>query len=382
MTTNQRIILRLIVIAVAVLLLYAVASAKVSTGLTQAEAFSASLRLNQGRFADPNVIQPGELVLVQTDYGVIEMRASAPVNGRYDCIWDCVSRGLQEAEANEKARLLENMRTKNSADEFAVKVNEASPEESKKRSRHLWLLALLPAFIFGERWRRLAQEKKHDPDNYPPVGPNLTEAPMAEVVEEIAKTLEPGFQILDVQRLYLKRTSGPQKISVTMNFADGVWREVWLKPGESICLTKVKNQNGQISRRWFRSACTNGMFSGLFGHLELPQGWSLVLQETIVAKTQIQVPVIAEVPVPVSYEPATSVTTFASQMTEERTEQAPAKKAPASTPKKRLRCRFRHGRGSCRFQKHLRGPRNRRMSRLADYDRCRSRYRHQNRLRA
>ena len=375
-------IMRIIVILSAALLIFSLASAanQASTPLTQVEAFSASLKLNQDRFDDLNMIQPGELVLVQTDHGVLEMRAEAPVNNRYDCVWHIVTRGLQEAEVMEAARRLEKIRAENVAPEFVI--NASVPEESKSRGRRLWLLALLPAMIFGQRWNKKRVEVKHNPDTYPPVGPNLTEAPMAEVISEIEKTLEPGFTILEVERGYLERFSGPEKLTVTMKFGDGKSRTIWLYPGENICRARIKNRANQICWRWFRSACTNGMSSGPLEHLQLPHGWKFVRGEKAEARFQTEDSCLVKSPVqaPVM-EPTTLISSFVSQMEEDIEKKAPVQeKAPVSVPKRRrLKCRFRRSlkrrQKSCRCKKHLRGPRNRRNHRLSLSTRkCQRRY--------
>ena len=370
-------IMRIIVILTAVLFIFSVARAQASTPLTQAEAFSASLKLNQNRFDDLNLIKPGEIVLVQTNHGVLEMRAEAPVNNRYDCVWHIVTRGLQEAEAMEAARLAQ-IHAQNVNTVIVEKATVPLPEEPKSRSRHLWLLALLPAMIFGQRWNKKRVEVKHNPDTYPPVGPNLTEAPMAEVIAEIEKTLEPGFTILEVERGYLERSSGPEKLTVTMKFGDGKSRTIWLYPGENICRARIKNRTNQICWRWFRSACTNGMSSGPLEHLQLPHGWRFVRGEKAAATFETEASVQSPVQ---ALQPTTLISSFVSQMEEDIEKKAPVQeKAPVSVPKRRrLKCRFhrlKKGRKSCRFKKHLRGQRNRRNHRLSLTTRkCQNRHR-------
>jgi hypothetical protein len=253
-----------------------------------AETYKKVMDMNKGRFVDLEKIPVGEIIYVpsrwnEKDTEMLELLP--PVNGKHDCIYKLVHRyvyGELSPEPKEKtkaeAKLVAN-------DETNQKVADANPLSEKSQSKKLWWLAILPMIplsIGGRKW----WEKKHNPDSYPPVGRNLDTLEEPEIISDIQNVFaEPGAKVLAIQRGTLQRSSGPDKIKVLMKFGDGKDRNVWIRPGESVCKIKVKNFFGTESFKYCRSACTNGM---IWDEFQLPKGWEFVPSQNIVVPEVIQ----------------------------------------------------------------------------------------------
>jgi hypothetical protein len=245
------------------------------------------MEMNEGRFADLDKVQVGDIILFPSywDENDTELREVGGVdaNGKHDCIWRMVHREVYGDEEYFVYHRPVSQQENASKEEPALNLLPDSSNE-KSQSKNLWWLAILPMIpltVGGRKW----WTKKHNPDSYPPVGRNLNNLEESEIISDIQNVFaEPGAKVLAIQRGTMWRSSGPDKINVLMKFGDGKDRNVWIRPGESVCKIQVQNFFGVKSFKYCRSACTNGM---ILDEFKLPKGWEFVPNQNIVVPEEV-----------------------------------------------------------------------------------------------
>jgi len=117
----------------------------------------------------------------------------------------------------------------------------------------------------------------------------------ATAISSLRRFLQPGETMVSLRRGRLIRISGPEHISVHMQFGDGVARNVWLRPGERVATLIIRAADGSHRTQHFRSACSNGFGDGRF---VLPNGWSINYDETALEGGIPAITPPAEIPAP------------------------------------------------------------------------------------
>ena len=221
------------------------------------QVFRETVELNKTRFADVNLIQPGDTVLLpnKTGIGTEAWVADYPIylegGKRHDCMWRITERYMDSELIT-----------------FPVdtaKVNTPVPTlEGETDWRWLWLLLLLipitGLYLFLD-WRR---STVLDRNQVIPGGLSDNAATAATQIQAI----NPGARISKVER---GRMVGRGRRLLLVMFDNGP-RFIFLNPGQSAY--RVTELNGNIS--YYLQHCGNlaGVIAN--GRFVLPEGWSFI----------------------------------------------------------------------------------------------------------
>ncbi|NCD00514.1 hypothetical protein EOL94_00215 [bacterium] len=228
------------------------------------------MELNSSRFQNLDLIQIGDTVLFpsRTGEGLEFWVADAPQGNVHDCIWRLTEKYLSQ-----------EIVTKPVITPTPKPVIESSNIPS-------WITILLGILAAGILILLLIISKRNEkrnvnPDYYPPVMDSLenktTEEVVSSIQEEIRRT-DPDGEILEIQRGYLVRRSGPKYIEVHMEFGDRNGRIVRMKSGEKVTRVLVK-RGKETSYEYWREHCGNKFAVIKDGRVELPEGWLFAITE-------------------------------------------------------------------------------------------------------
>lgn len=221
------------------------------------QVFQETIELNKERFADVNLIQPGDTVLLpnKTGIGTEAWVADYPIylegEKRHDCMWRITERYMDSELITFPV------------DTTKVTITEPA-FEGETDWRWLWLLLLLipmtGLYLFLD-WRR---STVLDRNQVIPGGLSDNAATAATQIQAI----NPGARISKVER---GRMVGRGRRLLLVMFDNGP-RFIFLNPGQSAY--RVTELNGNIS--YYLQHCGNlvGMIAN--GRFALPEGWTFV----------------------------------------------------------------------------------------------------------
>lgn len=221
------------------------------------QVFRETVELNKNRFADVNLIQPGDTVLLpnKTGIGTEAWVADYPIylegEKRHDCMWRITERYMDSELITFPV------------DTTKVTITEPA-FEGETDWRWLWLLLLLipmtGLYLFLD-WRR---STVLDRNQVIPGGLSDNAATAATQIQAI----NPGARISKVER---GRMVGRGRRLLLVMFDNGP-RFIFLNPGQSAY--RVTELNGNIS--YYLQHCGNlvGMIAN--GRFALPEGWTFV----------------------------------------------------------------------------------------------------------
>ncbi len=242
------------------------------------ELYLKTLELNRERFANLDLIQVGDTVLLPELSGigvrVLIAKEKDLLGGKHDCIWRISERYL----AGELITV--------PADTIRIVIPEK--EILSEKAKRNWLITLfnwiglLAVSFFLAAMIKAALDKRRDPDNHPAVGPDLRNKGDEVVRSYFRSLLKEGEKLLLLEKGYVQpmENDSPNKILVKMEFGDGKPRKVWMKKGESAVRIVIQGKDGRNRSELYRSACANGFTSD--GMMSLPPDWEFVKNVTLV----------------------------------------------------------------------------------------------------
>lgn len=251
-----------------------VSQAQVSNELIRV--YKEALKLNEGRFADPNLIFVGDTVLFPAHEGpgVVAYIADKPSEGKHDSFW----RLSEKYVAGQLVTV--------PADTIKVKVLEPgtdpSVEEPTDKPWPTWLLILIAVIVFIlfvlVLFRNELFKRAVNPDHHQPVGGNIDAMPREQSLTSVMQRyLLPGERLVSFRRGTLTNSLGKRRFKADMQFGDNVSRDAWLNSGDRVSTAIIESTNGNRRTQHLRNACSNGFGSGTF---QLPNGWSITYDES------------------------------------------------------------------------------------------------------
>jgi hypothetical protein len=236
------------------------------------EVYQETLELNKDRFADINLIQVGDTVLLPSlfvgDPTIYRWIADEPMNGKHDCIWLISERYFFQNIS--KPMIVEPVEEKKSTE----------PEEMAKNFPYLLLLGVIAILLLlGYIFQRLSKSEAVNPNAQPAMIRNGLSPDNQAAIRQIARqeNIDPE-NITKTERLMLVRNSGPQRVEVMMDFRNGA-KKSYVLPGELVTRVTIE-ENGETRIEYWRNHCGNRFGTIKEGQFELPAGWEAFIQNT------------------------------------------------------------------------------------------------------
>lgn len=238
------------------------------------EVYRETLELNKDRFADINLIQVGDTVLLPSlitgDPTIYRWIADEPTvnNGRHDCVW-LISE-----------RYFYNTIKKPMIVEPVEKIKSAQPETKAENFPYMLLFGLIAVLIFfGFIIKETTKKRAINPNTQPPMMRNGLSSDNQAAIRQIARqeNIDPE-NITKLERCMLVRHSGPTRIEILMDFRDGT-KKSYFTPGELISRVTIE-ENGETRIEYWRNHCGNRFGAIKDGPFALPEGWEARVQST------------------------------------------------------------------------------------------------------
>ncbi|BFD24985.1 MAG: hypothetical protein JST_000304 [Candidatus Parcubacteria bacterium] len=215
--------------------------------------FNETVELNENRFKDVNIIQPGDTVLLpaRSGMGVEAWITDWPIQNNHDCMWKIAERYWSSEIPTFPI------------DTVTVTLPSPAPEVVKEKGLLIWvLLSLLILFIAAFVTMLITLWKKRVYRN--PVIPGGLSNNAGIAANQI-QSVSPSATLSKVER---GKIMGEGKKKVSVMFSDGL-KTISLSPGLSAY--RATEVNGNIS--YYLQHCGN--LTGVFadGRFSLPEGW-------------------------------------------------------------------------------------------------------------